>query len=84
MEAKIKVMDLNTFDQTVCNRFDKDEHTPLLREFFSHQTNSFQILAHDPFSTTIITNRFVDGLKKMEKHFVIIIHKPPDRILLAP
>jgi hypothetical protein len=91
MEATIKNMDWDTFVQTVCNRFDRDEHNHLLRRFFHiKQTVSVtkyieefsdivhQLLAHDPiFSTTVFTNRFVDGLKK-EIRSVIMIHRPQD------
>jgi hypothetical protein len=60
----------------VCERFEKDQHSMLLRQFFRiRQTESVsddiehfdsivhQILAHDSkFSTATITNRFIDGL----------------------
>ncbi|CAD6334945.1 unnamed protein product [Miscanthus lutarioriparius] len=65
----------------LCNRFDKDEHNHLLRHFFhikqttivSEHVEQFsdivhQLLAHDPsFPATIITNHFLDGLKKDEE-----------------
>jgi hypothetical protein len=63
--------------KVVCDRFEKDQHNFLLRQFFRiKQTEGVadyierfdstvhQILAHDPkFSTATITNRFIDGLK---------------------
>ncbi|CAD6264603.1 unnamed protein product [Miscanthus lutarioriparius] len=65
----------------ICNRFDKDEHNHLLQRFFhikqtttvSEYVEQFsdivhQLLAHDPsFPATVITNCFLDGLKKDEE-----------------
>jgi len=73
----------------VCDRFEKDQHNLLLRQFFLiRQSDSIadyiekfdtlvhQILAHDPkFSTATITNRFIDGLKD-DIRAVVLVHIP--------
>jgi len=75
--------------KAVCDKFEKDEHNSLLRQFFRiKQTEGVvdyiehfdgivhQILAHDPkFSTSTITNRFIDGLKD-EIRAVVLVHRP--------
>jgi hypothetical protein len=79
MQAAISTMSWETFVTTLCNRFDKDEHNHLIRHFFHIKQTTcvteyveqfsdlvHQILAHDPtFPQTIITNHFLDGLKKI-------------------
>jgi hypothetical protein len=89
MQSDIIKMSWDTFVTTLCNRFDKDEHNHLIRHFFHIKQSStvteyvelfsdlvHQILAHDPaFPQTVITNRFLDGLKK-EIRAVIMIHRP--------
>jgi hypothetical protein len=91
MQAAISKMPWENFVTTLCNRFDKDEHNHLIRHFFhikqltsvSEYVEQFsdlvhQLLAHDPsFPQTVITNRFLDGLKK-EIKAVIMIHRPHD------
>ena len=75
----------------MCYRFDKDEHNHLLRTFFHIKQSTtvteyieqfsdilHQLLVHDPsLPSSIITNHFVDGLKK-EIRAVIMIHRPKD------
>jgi hypothetical protein len=75
--------------KVVCDKFEKDQHNSLLRQFFRiKQTEGVvdyiehfdsivhQILAHDPkFSTSTITNRFIDGLKD-EIRAVVLVHRP--------
>lgn len=72
-------------------RFDKDEHNHLLRHFFhikqtttvSKYVEQFsdlvnQILAHDPtIQPSVVTNRFVDGLKK-DIRVAVMMHRPQD------
>jgi hypothetical protein len=79
MQTAISTMSWETFVTTLCNRFDKDEHNHLIRHFFHIKQTTcvteyveqfsdlvHQILAHDPtFPQTIITNHFLDGLKKI-------------------
>lgn len=91
MQTTLSAMNWDNFVLTVCNRFDKDEHNHLLRQFFhikqvssiSEYVEQFsdlvhQLLAHDPsFPQTVITNRFVDGLKK-DIQAVIMMHQPQD------
>jgi hypothetical protein len=73
----------------VCDRFEKDQHDYLLRQFFHvKQTNSVseyiekfdtivhQILAHDPkFNSATVTNRFIDGLRD-DIRAVVLVHRP--------
>jgi hypothetical protein len=91
MQSAISKMTWDAFVTTVCNRFDKDEHNHLLCHFFHiKQTPSIfeytkqfgnivhQLLAHDPsFPPSVITNRFIDGLKK-EIRAVVMMHCPQD------
>lgn len=77
------------FVAIVCARFDRDEHNHLIIQFF-HVRQLFdvtkyvelfsdithQILAHDPnLAPSVITNRFIDGLKK-EIKAVVMVHRP--------
>jgi hypothetical protein len=73
----------------VSDRFEKDLHNLLLRQFFCIKQNDsiadyiekfdtlvHQILAHDPkFSAATITNRFIDGLKD-DIRVVVLVHRP--------
>ena len=75
----------------MCYRFDEDEHNHLLRTFFHIKQSTtvteyieqfsdilHQLLVHDPILPSyVITDRFVDGLKK-EIHVVIMVHRPKD------
>lgn len=79
------------FAVAICARFGRDEYNHLLRQFFHirqptnvHEyieTFSYlihQLLAHDPkLVVTVITNRFIDGLKKDIKS-VVMVHRPQD------
>lgn len=76
---------------TLCARFDRDEQNHLTRQFFRiKQTTSVseyietfsdlvhQLLAYDPtLAPSVITNRFIDGLKD-EIRSVVIVHRPQD------
>lgn len=84
-------MSWDAFTTSVCYRFDKDEHNHLLRAFFRIKQSTtvteyieqfsdilHQSLVHDPsLPSSVITNRFVDGLKK-EICVVIMVHRPKD------
>jgi len=79
------------FVAMVSAKFDRDEHNHLMREFFHIRqlTNVHeyienfcvivhQLLAHGPnFPSSVITNRFMDGLKR-EIKFVVMFHQPQD------
>jgi hypothetical protein len=84
-------MSSSSFVQAVSTKFDRDEHNHLLRHFFHIQQMSssvteyleqfsdivHQLHAHDPsFSPTVITNRFIDCLKK-EIRASVMMHRPP-------
>jgi hypothetical protein len=87
----VNSMDWDTFVTAICNRFDKDEHNHLLRHFFhiKHTTTVTEyveqfsdivhhILAHDKaFPHSVITNRFIDGLKK-DVRTAVMMHRPQD------
>jgi hypothetical protein len=91
MQTTINAINWDTFVQAVSNKFDRDEHNHLLCHFFHikqlssiieyvEQFNDIvhQLLTHDPsFPPTVITNKFIDGLKK-EIRAVIMIHRPQD------
>jgi len=91
MQTAISKMSWESFVVALCNRFDKDEHNHLLHHFFhikqttivSEYVEQFsdivhQLLAHDPsFPATVITNRFLDGLKK-DVRAVVMMHRPQD------
>lgn len=79
------------FTSTVCLKFNRDEHNHLLRQFFHIKQNTsvsdyieqfseiiHQLLIHEPsLATSVITNRFVDGLKK-EIRTVVMVHRPQE------
>lgn len=87
LQTPIEKLTWDSFVQYACNRFDKDEHNLLSRQFFHiRQTSSVaeyvdivhQLLAHDPHITpSFITNRFVDGLKK-DIRAAVLVHRPHD------
>ena len=74
------------FAATVCAQFDRDAHNHLLWQFFHIRQQSnvheyietfsdliHQLLAHDPkLTTSVITNRFIDGLRKDIKFVVMV------------
>ncbi|CAO2144897.1 unnamed protein product [Urochloa humidicola] len=78
-----------TLCDAVCARFDRDQHSQLLRHFFHVRQNGtvtdyiekfndlvHQILAHDSnFSAATILSRFIDGLRDDIKA-VVMIHRP--------
>ncbi|WVZ99165.1 hypothetical protein U9M48_044502 [Paspalum notatum var. saurae] len=78
VQASLPSLSWEEFGLAICNRFDRDEHNHLLRQFFHVEQNQssvseyiecfsellHQLLVHDPsFPPSAITNRFVDGLK---------------------
>jgi hypothetical protein len=96
MESRIREMGWETLCAALSARFGRDQHNLLIRQFYHiHQTGSVaeyvgnfdqlmhQLLAHENnLTSTMITARFVDGLKD-EIKTVIIIQRPPIWILLA-
>lgn len=78
VQSTVHNLSWEEFGATVCAKFDRDEHIHLLRQFFHIRQHSHvneyieqfchlihQLLAHDPtIATSVITNRFVDGLKR--------------------
>lgn len=84
----IESMSWKEFVTAASNKFDKDERNHLLQAFFrirqSTSVNEYiehfsdilhKLLVHDPnLPTSIITNRFVDGLKK-EIRAVVMVHR---------
>ena len=91
VQSTLKTMSWADFVATVSAKFDRDEHNQLMRQFFHIRqlTNVHeyienfcdivhQLLAHDPnFPSSVITNRFIDGLKR-EIKAVIMVHRPQD------
>lgn len=91
LQDPINTFTWDTFVTAVCHRFDKDEHNHLLRHFFHiKQTTTVidyveqfsdivhHLLAHDKsFPPSVITSRFIDGLKK-EVRAVVMMHRPQD------
>jgi hypothetical protein len=91
LQSTINKMNWDAFVTAVYNRFDKDEHNHLLRHFFHiKQTTTVtdyveqfsdlvhQLLAHDPsFPPTVITNQFMDGLKRYIRA-VVMMRCPQD------
>ena len=87
----VNTMTWDSFVSAVCNRFDKHEHNHLLRHFFHiKQTTTIteyveqfsdivhHLLAHDKsFPPSVITNHFIDGLKK-DIRAVVMMHRPRD------
>lgn len=76
---------------SLCTRFGRDQHGPLMRQFFHiHQKGSVaeyieqfdtlvhQLLAHDrTLTTAMLTTRFIDGLRD-DIRSVVIVHRPQD------
>jgi hypothetical protein len=91
MEGRIREMGWETLCAALSARFGRDQHNLLIRQFYHiHQTSSVaeyvenfdqlmhQLLAHENnLTSTMITARFVDGLKD-EIKTVVIIQRPPD------
>lgn len=91
VEMNLRELNWNDLCQAVIDRFEKDQHHHLIRQFF-HITQSgsvaeyvesfdelvHQLLAHDPyFNPAVITSKFVDGLKS-EIKAVVLVHRPRD------
>lgn len=91
LKNQIASMSWDEFTTSACYRFDKDEHNHLLRIVFhirqsasiSEYIEQFsdilhQLLVHDPsIAPSVITNSFVDGLKK-EIRVVVMVHRPKE------
>lgn len=91
MQSKVLSITWEELCSAICTRFDKDEENHLIRQFFRiRQTNSVseyienfgdlihQLLIHTPnISHSVITNRFLDGLKDDIK-VVVVVHRPQD------
>jgi hypothetical protein len=91
MQTTISSLSWDFFVTAMCNRFDRDEHNHLLRHFFHVNQTTFvsefvehfsdlvhQILAHNPsFPPSVITNHFLDGLKK-DIRAAVVMHRPQD------
>jgi len=89
IEMNLNKCDWKTLCDTITGRFERDQHNHIIRQFFHvKQTGSVieyveafdelvhQLLAYDPyFSPTIVTSRFVDGLKTSIKS-VVLLHRP--------
>lgn len=91
IEMDLRKCSWNTLCQAVVDRFERDQHEHVIRQFFHvNQSGSVaeyvelfdeivhQLLAHDPnFNPAAITSRFVDGLKH-EIKVVVLVHRPKD------
>jgi predicted amidophosphoribosyltransferase len=89
MESAVKELSWKDLCAAVTTRFEKDQYNQLVRQFFhikqhtgvSEYIEQFdelvhQLKAHDPsFNASLITNKFVDGLRAGIKA-VVMIHKP--------
>lgn len=91
IEVDLRQCSWKALCQAVIERFEKDQYNHLVRQFFHIKQSGtvaeyvevfdelvHQILAHDPaFNPSVITTRFVDGLKP-EIKVVVLIHRPKD------
>ena len=91
IELDLKKLKWESLCKAVIERFQRDEHYLVIRQFFHiKQTGSVseyielfdklvhQLLTHDPyFNPSVITSRFVDGLK-IEIKSVVLVHRPKD------
>ncbi|RLM74197.1 hypothetical protein C2845_PM15G12530 [Panicum miliaceum] len=91
MEARIREMSWEDLGVALCNRFGRDQHSALIRQFFHIQQNGsvteyvekfdtlvHQLLAHDnSLTSAMITGRFVDGLRE-DVRAVVVIQRPQD------
>jgi hypothetical protein len=91
MESRIREMNWESLCVALETRFGRDQHNTLIRHFYHiRQTNSVpeyienfdqlihQLLAHENHLTsTMITTRFIDGLKDEIKS-AVIIQRPAD------
>jgi hypothetical protein len=86
LEFPLQTLSWQAFCKLVCDKFEKEQHNMLLRQFFRIRQNDgvadyiekfdslfHKILAHDPkFSAATITNRFIDGLRDDIKAIVLV------------
>lgn len=89
MESVVKELSWKDLCAAVTTPFEKDQYNQLVRLFFQQYTGVseyieqfdelvHQLKAHDPsFNASLITNRFVDGLRA-GIIAVVMIHKPID------
>jgi hypothetical protein len=91
IEVDLKKCTWDHLCKAVIARFERDQHNQIIRQFFHiSQTGSVpeyieefdelvhQLLAHDPyFNPSVVTSRFVDGLKSDIKS-VVLVHRPKD------
>ena len=91
IELDLKKLEWESLCKAVIERFQRDDHNLVIRQFFHiRQTGSIseyielfdelvhQLLAHDPyFNPSVITSRFVDGLRNDIKS-VVLVHIPKD------
>ncbi|CAO2183142.1 unnamed protein product [Urochloa humidicola] len=91
IEMDVKLLSWEHLCQAVVERFERDQHNHIIRQFFLITQSGFvaeyielfdelvhQLLAHDPyFNPSVITNRFIDGLKP-EIKAVVLVHRPKD------
>ena len=89
LEFSIRDLAWNDFCKLISDRFERDQHNQLLRQFFHiRQLDSVadyiekfdslvhQILAHDPkFNAATITHRFIDGLRD-DIRAVVLVQRP--------
>lgn len=91
MESRIREMNWEELGPALNTRFGRDQHNMLIRHFYHvHQVGSVadyienfdqlmhQLLAHENnLTSTMITARFIDGLKDEIKN-AVIIQRPPE------
>jgi hypothetical protein len=91
VESRIREMNWEELCLALTTRFERDQHNILIRQFYHIQQNSsvgeyielfdqlvHQLLAHEnQLTPTMITTRFIDGLRDEIKSDVVI-QRPPD------
>jgi len=91
IEMDVRKCDWKSLCQAITSRFERDQYNHVITNFFharqvgsvSEYVETFdelvhQLLAYDPtFSPTVITSRFVDGLKTPIKS-IVLVHRPKD------
>lgn len=89
IESTIHRMSWDDLCCALCNRFGRDQHGALMRQFFHiHQKGSVsecieqfdtlihQLLAHDgTLNIALLTTRFIDGLRD-DIRAVVLVHRP--------
>lgn len=91
IEVNLKEVSWNELCQAIVDRFERDQHNHLVRQFLHiKQANSVaeyvelfdelvhRLLAHDIYvNPVVITSNFFDGLK-LEIKSVVLVHRPKD------